>query len=128
MSEISTDNGEAIFSPIKVFAQPNTEVFFKAQTSSVSRYYNEFFDGNNNFSDYNFNGNYMYLFSMVFRDCVIGEVFIEQINRFLRVLIKFNTRFLAVVNVLQVVLAFQILMMFQHNANLVLNMHIVQED
>lgn len=85
ISEIQTKNGEALFSPAKIFAQPNSEVFFKALTSSISRYYNEFFEfQNNSFSDFNLNNNYIYLFSVVFRDCVIGEIFIENINRFFK--------------------------------------------
>lgn len=82
MSEIQIRNGIAIFSPIKIFAQPNNEIFFKVQTNSIPRYYSEFYDeSNNNFSDYNFNDKYLYLFSIAFRDCVVGEIFIKQINR-----------------------------------------------
>ena len=78
-SQIS--QGLAIINPLKIFAKPNSEVFFKVQTSLISRYYHEFFPINRNLSDFNLNQQYVYVFSIKFRECIIGEVFNSKINR-----------------------------------------------
>ena len=73
--------GEATFSPQKIFAHPDTEIFFKVTSVLILRYYAEFFSENASFSDFNLNGNYAFLFSIKFRECLIGEVFLSQMNR-----------------------------------------------
>ena len=75
-------SGKANFFPQKIFSKPNSEVFFKATSSIITRYYGEFFVQHlKNFSDFNFNQNYLYIFSIMFRECIVGEIFITQINR-----------------------------------------------
>jgi len=81
VKSLTLKNGEATFSPLAIFSKPDTEVFFKATTPFISKYYTEYFQNNTNLSDFNFNQNYYYIFSITFRDCIIGEIFLSQINR-----------------------------------------------
>lgn len=74
-------SGKATFSPEKFFAHPNAEVFIKVTNPNILRYYNEFFSGNETFADYNLNGKYAFIFSIKLRECIVGEIFLSQINR-----------------------------------------------
>ena len=74
--------GRANFSALKIFAKPNSEVFFKVTTDRISRYFAEFFDTNNYFTHGNIGNEYAYIFSIRLRDCRKGEIFVQQINRY----------------------------------------------
>ena len=78
-------NGQAIFSPEKFFAHPNSEVFLKITTPNILRYYNELFSTNSNLFDLNLYGSYAFVFSIKLRDCIVGEIFLSQINRFFKI-------------------------------------------
>ena len=56
-------NGKASFSSLKIYAKPNSEVFFKVTTSAITRYFGEFLTSKNNFSNHNKSGEYSYIFS-----------------------------------------------------------------
>ena len=58
--------GTAMINPLKIFTKPNSELFFKVQTSLITRYYEEFFPNQRNLSDFNLNQQYFYLFSIKF--------------------------------------------------------------
>ena len=75
-------NGKASVSSLKIYAKPKSEVFFKVAISAITRYFGEFLASENNFSNQNDSGDYSYFFSISFRDCIIGEIFISQINRY----------------------------------------------
>ena len=83
------DKGMASFSSLIFFAQPNSEVFFKATTFSITRYFGEFLINQGNFSDWNNNNLYAYVFSIKFRECITGEIFIKKINRFQMIFLFF---------------------------------------
>ena len=74
--------GVASFQNLSFFAEPISEVFYKISTPAISRYFSEFFEKNINGTDYNQNNRYAHLFSITFRKCELGEIFIKQINRF----------------------------------------------
>ena len=74
--------GKANFSSLKIYAKPNSEVFFKVTTTSISRYFAEFFQHNQDLTDSNIENQYAYIFSLYFRDCIKGEIFLEEINRY----------------------------------------------
>ena len=74
VTQLALNEGQAIFSPEKLFSHPNTEVFLKVTSPLILRYYSELFPGNKTLSDFN-------LFSIKLRECIVGEVFLSQINR-----------------------------------------------
>ena len=74
-------NGSAIFSHLNIYAQPDSEVFFKVTTDSISRYFAEFLNNDNYLTDSNIENKYAYIFSVRIRDCIKGEIFVHQINR-----------------------------------------------
>ena len=81
--------GQAVFSPLKIFAKPNSECFFKLSSSKILKYYSKYLDNDEkSYSDLEINGKYVYIFSIKLRECKIGEIFITKINRFIA--IKFN--------------------------------------
>lgn len=82
ITEMSLSQGETVFSNFRISALPNTEMFFKVETSEISRFYSEYFVSTGNLSDYEYSKNYKYIFSMKFRQCEIGEIYISQINMF----------------------------------------------
>ena len=83
MKSKTLTKGTSIFSSLKIYAKPDSEVFFKVIASDITRYYGEFFDLNNHYiSDSNVSNTYSYIFSIRFRECVVGEIYIEQINRY----------------------------------------------
>lgn len=79
LTDIPLVNGIGTFSPLKIYAKPNTEIFFQVETNLISRFYSEFFNTSNEFSDFNQNGHYIYVFSIFFQECNIGEI---PINKF----------------------------------------------
>ena len=74
-------NGKASFSSLRIFSKPNSEAFFKVSSNSIKRYFGEYYPKNKNFSDANINSNYAYIFSIQFRECQIGEIFLSKLNR-----------------------------------------------
>lgn len=78
LTDIPLANGIGTFSPLKIYAKPNTEIFFKVETNLISRFYSEFFNTSNEFSNFNQKGNYIYVFSIFFLECDIGEIPINQ--------------------------------------------------
>ena len=84
--------GRADFSTIKFFAEPNSEVFFKVTADTISRYFTEYFPTNDNLTNSNLVNIYAYIFSIKFRDCIKGEIFKSQINRFSKI-VFFNDFF-----------------------------------
>ena len=81
VTQLSLIDGQAIFSPEKLFSHPNTEVFLKVTSPLILRYYSELFPGNKTLSDFNLKGSYAFVFSIKLRECIVGEVFLSQINR-----------------------------------------------
>ena len=81
VKSIFWSHGSASFSNLSFFAVPNTEVFYKISTSAISRYFSEYFGKNPDLTDFNQNNQYAFLFSIHFRKCQLGEIFIKQINR-----------------------------------------------
>lgn len=82
-NSLTLSKGEGIFTPSKIFALPNSKAIFMVSTPAITRFYKEFFDKTSlEMSNFNENGQYFYIFSLEFRECRIGEVFISQINRF----------------------------------------------
>lgn len=78
---VEFSKGKAFFANLKINAQPNSEIFFKITSSSILRFYSEKFSNNPNISNFNLNNNYAYIFSIKFRKCERGEIFLKQINR-----------------------------------------------
>ena len=78
---LTISEGKVYFSSLKIFSKPDSEVFFAISTTKITRFYSEFFVSEKNFSDNSDNLKYSYVFSIKFRNCIIGEVYIEQINR-----------------------------------------------
>ena len=74
-------NGQATFTPEKFFAHPDAEVFFKVSSPTILRYYSELLSINSTLADLNINDNYFFIFSIQLRKCIVGEIFISQINR-----------------------------------------------
>ena len=81
ISNLKVSKGQAFFTPSKIHSKPNTEVFFKVTSPTILRYYSEYFSSND-LSHLNIDGTYAFIFSIKFRDCIVGEVFLSQINRF----------------------------------------------
>ena len=81
VSRLKLINGKSTFSPEKIFAHPNTEVFLKVTSSRILRYYTELLSTKSTLSDFNINGNYAFIFSIKLRECIVGEIFLSQINR-----------------------------------------------
>ena len=74
---------QAVFSPEKIFSHPNSEVFLKVTSPLILRYYSELFFQSSNLFDLNITRNYAFVFSIKLRECIVGEVFLNQINRFI---------------------------------------------
>ena len=74
------NQGKAIFTSLTFFSDPNYEAFFKVTSSTIIRYYEEYFHPAGIMNG-NLNGEYAFIFSIKFRDCVLGEVFMIKINR-----------------------------------------------
>lgn len=84
VTALSLEKGEAIFAPSRIYGTPSSYAAFKASNPSITRYYSEFFGKTNtNLSDFDLDGQYFYVFLINFRECEIGEIFIEQLNRLL---------------------------------------------
>ena len=82
---IEFKEGKAPFSSLKIYAEPNAEFFLKITSSSIARYYSEYLLNDSNISDQNLNNNYAFVFSIKFRKCQRGEIFVPQINRFVNI-------------------------------------------
>ena len=100
VTRLKLESGKAIFSPEKFFADPNAEVFLQVTNPNILRYYHEFFSGNETFADYNLNGKYAFIFSIKLRECIVGEIFLSQINRLISNSMRFLNIFPVVTNVL----------------------------
>lgn len=84
MNSIPIQNGEAIFSPTKIFSKPDSIVILKASSPAITRFYHEFLDKNNGIRDFNSKEKYLYLFSIGIRPCLIGEIFMNtSLEKFL---------------------------------------------
>lgn len=82
VTTISFRKGSASFSSLQIFADPNSEVFIKASTSVINKYYGNFFNiFGKNYSDQNSSGSYSFIFSVKLRKCEKGEIYIKQTNR-----------------------------------------------
>lgn len=82
VKSVIVKEGKSSFSSLKIFAEPDTEVFLKITTPLIKRYYSEFLDYNKtNFSDQEFSGEYYYILSFQFRKCQKGEIYLNQIKR-----------------------------------------------
>ena len=81
VTQLKLTKGQAIFSPEKLFSHPNTEVFLKVSSPVILRYFTEFFAGQQTLSNINIKGEYAFIFSIKLRECIVGEVFLSQINR-----------------------------------------------
>lgn len=82
ITTINFRKGAASFSSLQIFADPNSEVFLKASTSAINKYYGNFFNiYGKNYSDQNSNGAYSYIFSVKLRKCQKGEIYLKQTNR-----------------------------------------------
>lgn len=89
ITRLKLDQGQAIFSPEKIFSHPNSEVFLKVSSSAILRYYSELFSNNATFADRNITGEYAFIFSVKLRECIVGEVFLIQINRSAYIFFKY---------------------------------------
>lgn len=74
------NGGKSVFSPYKIFATPEKEAFLKVTSPVITMYYN-LFKNLYQISDFEYFGDYYLVFSLYFRGCVIGEIFLFQINR-----------------------------------------------
>ena len=83
VTRLKLHEGQAVFSPEKIFAHPNSEVFLKVTSPLILRYYSELFFQSSNLFDLNITRNYAFVFSIKLRECIVGEVFLSQINRFI---------------------------------------------
>ena len=81
VTQLKFAKGQTIFSPEKLFSHPNTEVFLKVSSPVILRYFTEFFAGQQTLSNINIKGEYAFIFSIKHRECIVGEVFLSQINR-----------------------------------------------
>lgn len=81
VTRLKLHEGQAVFSPEKIFSHPNSEVFLKVTSPLILRYYSELFFQNPNLFDLNITRNYAFVFSIKLRECIVGEVFLSQINR-----------------------------------------------
>ena len=81
VTQLKLTKGQAIFSPEKLFSHPNTEVFLKVSSPVILRYFTEFLTGQQTLSNINIKGGYAFIFSIKLRECIVGEVFLSQINR-----------------------------------------------
>lgn len=65
-----------------MFSKPGNEIILKVSTNAIQKYYASYF--NNEQTDHiDFDNKYYYLFSIKFRECVMGEIFIEKLNRYI---------------------------------------------
>lgn len=75
---LAVREGKASFKNLRIFAEPNSQLFLKVTTSAITQYFLEFSEKYSYFSDFNLQGTYTFIFSIEFRSCQIGEIFMKQ--------------------------------------------------
>lgn len=78
---LSFSKGKVSFQGLKIFSPTNSEAFFKVTSPVLSKYYQEYSENYEN-SDIELNQQYAFVFSIHFRECLLGEIFISKMNRF----------------------------------------------
>lgn len=82
VSTLSITQGKALFDSLQIFSDPNSEALLKVTTPSIEEYYERFFEKTGkNLSSQNMSAAYSYIFSIHFRKCEKGEIYLNQINR-----------------------------------------------
>lgn len=77
---LTFSKGKASFQGLKLFSPTNSEAFFKVTSPVLSKYYEDSLESYEN-SDIQLIQQYAFIFSIHFRECLLGEIFISKMNR-----------------------------------------------
>lgn len=77
---LAFSKGKVSFKGLKFFSPTNSEAFFKVTSPILSKYYEESSE-NYKISDIQLNQVYTFVFSIYFRECLFGEIFLSKLNR-----------------------------------------------